>query len=108
MQQRSQRVAELVRQTAGHGLQKLLPQLQLTITRVIISPDLRYGDVWVSQLKGAHQPGEIIEEINERSPELQAALGKSLKTKFTPKLRWHLDSGSEHTDHIEKLLKSLE
>jgi ribosome-binding factor A len=108
MQQRVERVAALVQQNVGKNLHKHFPQSLLTITEVNVSPDLKHADVWVSQLQQS-QAGQAatLEAIEAVRDELQHELAESMKTKFTPKLRFKLDTGTNHAQRIDELLDQL-
>lgn len=78
----------------------------LTLTHVLVTPDLRQATVWISILN-AHQPQELIKELNERSSEFYEALSKRVKMKYTPALTFCLDEQSEDQGRLEELFDKL-
>lgn len=108
MKQRLERINELIQKVVGQHLQRLFPQGLITVTKVDVSADLRYADISVSQLQHATAKlTNVIEAITEQQKELQTVLGQSMKTKFTPKLRFHLDRGNEKANRVEELLRDI-
>lgn len=108
MKQRSERIAELVRQTVGTSLVRKLPGQYLTITKVEVSDDMRHTHVWVSRALHVNEPTEkLLDFLNGYKKELQEQIASSLKTRFTPKLHLHIDDGNKYADKIDSLLNKL-
>lgn len=108
MKQRLERINELIHKIVGQSLQRLFPQSHLTITKVDVSPDLRYADISISQLPYAGtQTTNILDAVADQKKEIQRVLGRSLKTKFTPRLRFHLDAGNQKAQRVDELLRKI-
>ena len=60
----------------------------ITITSVITKPDLSSATVYVSALKDEE---EILENLNKRSPFLRALLGKRVRLRKIPALKFEKD-----------------
>lgn len=91
-------VADIARQ-AGAGM--------VTITRVDISPDMRRAAIHLSiYADGEHSA--ILKRYSERASELQAVLGREMRTKRTPVLSFRLDDAIEREDRISRLLNNAE
>ena len=78
----------------------------VTISRVEASGNLSFAKVFVSvfPLEGHN---ELIKSLNNASGFLSRKLGQVLKTRNTPQLIFKYDSGFDHSDEIESLLKGL-
>lgn len=76
----------------------------VTITQVKMSPDLQHATVYIMPLGGQYKE-ETLAYLKEIAGFLRHQLGKELKAKFTPALRFHIDDSFEQAERIEKLLK---
>lgn len=106
---RQLRVGEEVRHIlATLFLRSELPEPGLpttvTVTEVRMSPDLQHATVYIMPLGGKHQD-ETLAYLKEVSGFIRHLLGKELKSKFTPALRFRIDNSFEEAARIEKLLK---
>ena len=92
------------------GLQDELPGL-ITIPQVRMSKDLRNAKVYVGLLQSDSDETEeadlleSIELLNERAYEIQGHIGRALKMKFCPKIKFYRDEMSETVLRIEKLIE---
>src|SRR3970040_1520113 len=104
MSQRLQRMGDQVQRELSDLIRMELkdPRLgggMVTISGVKISSDLGYGDVYVTVMNRgeltndltaqAHQ--ETLDLINGAAGFLRQELGRRIKTRFTPRLRFHYD-----------------
>jgi ribosome-binding factor A len=105
------RVGEMLRHTLadiltrGHIHSDLLSGTPLTVTRVDVSPDLKNATAFVMPLGGAHAP-EIEKELNRLAKPIRGELGHSIALKFTPALRFKLDTTFDNVSRIDALLHS--
>jgi ribosome-binding factor A len=76
----------------------------VTIIQVQMSSDLQYATVFIMPLGGQHRE-EVLAYLKENAGYIRYQLGKELKSKFTPALRFHLDESFDQAERIEKLLK---
>ncbi|MBI3984103.1 ribosome-binding factor A [Candidatus Microgenomates bacterium] len=107
MKQRSQRMASIVQRVVGIRLHEVSGNPQLTITSVIVTPDLRHATVWVAVAEGVKDPEGVIEGLAVHLPELQTDLATHIRTKFTPKLSLRLDNSADHVARVENLLDEI-
>ncbi len=127
---RSERVAELIRAELG---QLLLMKLKdpglgfVTITRVVVSADLRHARVWYSVMKSeakaentarAAGPGRSGQSADGGKFEsalalerargfLQHELATVLKLRLTPILIFEVDHSVDHSMKIESIIKQI-
>jgi ribosome-binding factor A len=107
--QRQLRVGEEMR----HGLARILgyrelrdPVLQdadITVTEVRVSPDLKSVTAFVMPLGGQHSP-EIIAALQRGAGFLRGRLAREVPMRYTPSLRFALDTSFDHASRIEALL----
>jgi len=79
---------------------------KVTISRVETSPSLTSAKVFVSIFPTSGKE-DLIESLNHASGYFSQKLGKVLKTRNTPHLTFEYDSGFDHSDEIEILLRNI-
>jgi ribosome-binding factor A len=103
---RPQQVASTLQKKLGELLVKLdLPHLT-TITRVEVSPDLKYSKIWITVF--SEKPsGEkaVLLVLQENLYDLQGEINRYFKSKNIPRIAFAIDHSLKHVSNIEKLLK---
>ena len=115
MNQRLQRLADQIQRTLSVLIRDEIndPRLTgfVTISGVKVSPDLGYADVYVTILepsqdggmnKEAHQ--ESINVLKNAAGFLRTELSHTMKTRTTPRLRFHYDEVTAHGNHMINLV----
>ncbi|SNT71178.1 ribosome-binding factor A [Psychrobacter sp. LV10R520-6] len=83
----------------------------VTISSVKVSPDLGYADIYVTimepELNGAmnktdHEPS--VQVLNKAAGFLRTELSRSLKTRTTPRLRFHYDEVTARGNYMMDLI----
>jgi len=104
---RSRRVADQI----GRELASLLleevddPRLRgVTVSGVDLSPDMRNATVFVTFPQHA-DPAPLLRALGRASGLLRRGLGKRIRLKFLPALRFAHDTTLDRADHIERLLR---
>jgi len=65
----------------------------LSVSRVDVSRDLAYADVFVSSYKSEAGLGKGVEGLQNAAGFIQAQLAKTMHIRSTPRLRFHADLG---------------
>ena len=78
----------------------------VTISRVEASGNLTSAKVFVS-IFPTERHDDLIKSLNNASGFFSRHLGQVLKTRNTPQLIFKYDSGFDHSDEIETLLKEV-
>lgn len=106
---RAARVNEVMLEVLGDGIERLSdPRLGfVTLTGVEVSPDLRVADVYYSVLGGEEQHLETERALRSASAHLRSDLGRQVRLKFLPELRFHEDPSVAHGERIESLIRDL-
>lgn len=81
----------------------------VSVTRVSVSRDLRQADVWISRL--ADDPEgerECQEGLEKARGFLRKSIGDRVRLKFTPDLRFHMDSGIREAAAMDHLFRQIE
>jgi ribosome-binding factor A len=106
---RTDRVGNLVREKIGEMIIEGRikdPRVDsfLSITRVDVSRDLAYADVFVSSYKSEAGLAKGVEGLQKAAGFIQAQLGKTMHIRNTPRLRFHADLGlRDGFDMIQKI-----
>ena len=76
----------------------------ISITRVQVSRDLSYADVYVSNISQADNVKRNTEGLQSAAGFIQSQLGATLKIRKIPRLRFHADASiQEGFDMIQKI-----
>lgn len=120
--QRLKRMADSVQRELSEMIRQELKDPRLgglvTISGVKVSPDLGYADVYVTvmgreladdQNEIAHR--ETLDVLNRAAGFLRQELGRRIKTRITPRLRFHYDKTNAYGNYmfglIEKAVQDL-
>lgn len=105
MSRRTEQVASSLQQEIGAYLQKLeLPSLT-TISKVEVTPDLKWGKVWITVMGDDDKQAEVLAILEENMFDLQGELNRKFKMKFVPRVKFVIDHGQEYASHINELLR---
>ena len=100
------RVAERVRSLIATELARTSdPRLGLvTITSVVVSPDLRHAKVyWIVSGEAERRP-EVEEAFASANGLFRRALGKELGVRFVPEIKFFYDDTFDTHDEVARLL----
>ena len=105
MSRRTEKVAALLQQKIGDYLLQLeLPALT-TISKVEVTPDLKWGKVWITIMGDETSQAKVLETLREKLYDLQGQLHRALTMKFVPKVKFMVDHGEEYAAKINDLLR---
>lgn len=110
MSQRSQRVAELIKQEISKLLQRGLKDPRIgfvTVTDVEVTRDLRYAKVYISVLGDENSKQETMKGMNAANGFIRREVGKYLHLRHTPEISFKFDESVEYGAHINRLLHDL-
>ncbi len=83
------------------------PRLQrISLTAVDLSRDLSVARVYFSLLDQDESPEPVLEGLERASGFLRSKLGRSLKIRHVPELRFAHDDSAEHGAKISELIDS--
>ena len=108
---RTDKVAEEIKHKLNTAMSPDLAELNIglvTISKVIMAPDLKLAKVYVTFLGNTHPPEKCVEKLNLRKSHIRFLLGKSIRLKYTPDLKFYYDDTVEYADRINKLLKDID
>ena len=107
---RTEKVAEEIKHKLNTAMSRDLQELNLglvTISKVIVSPDLKIAKVYLSFLSNREPIETCLKKISDRKGHIRFLLGKQITFRYTPDLLFFHDDTIEYADKIEKLLKEI-
>jgi len=78
-------------------------QAFITITQVIMSPDLKYATVYIITLNGKNL-GVALEQLNADKWQFKKLIANKLKLRFTPEINFRVDDTFAESDRINRLM----
>ena len=106
---RTRRVNELLREVIAEEVARLKdPGLGfVTITGVDTAPDLRSARVYYSVLGDEGQQEATGEALERSAPHIRHEVGRQVRLKYLPELRFETDEAIERGLRMEQLLRDL-
>ena len=111
--QRQLRVGEELRHALAEVLRRgdfrdpELQNLNVTVTEVRISPDLRNATAFITPLGGG-QVEETVAAMRRAAAFFRAQIARAIKLRYVPTLSFEADTSFEYADHINRLLHDPE
>jgi ribosome-binding factor A len=111
--QRQLRVGELIRRALSDVLirgdvhEPGLSGASITVSEVVITPDLRHATAYVMPLGGAKAP-QMLEALGRAKGELRRAVMQGLTLKYAPDLHFRLDDRFDRLDAQRALFERPE
>jgi ribosome-binding factor A len=109
MSKRLAKVEKLAREVLAEAIQDLKdPRVGFaTVTRVRVSADLRHARVLISVLGTEEQRRATMAGLESAKPVLRGELGRQVRTKYLPELRFELDEGADEAERVERILREV-
>ena len=109
---RSQRVSDEIRRRLTELISRELKDPRVSflssITRVEMSPDLRYAKVLVSVMGTPQEKQDSITALKHAAGFLRHELGLDLRLRHVPELQFVLDHSIEEGDRVLRLMREVE
>ncbi len=109
---RQQKYSKLIQKELGEIFQReskpLVGNAMVTVTHVLMSPDLGVAKVYLSFLLADTKV--LFEKINEHKKEIRKNLGNRIgkNVRSIPELVFYLDESSAYAQHMEKVISDLD
>lgn len=98
-------LADLFRRGDFHDPE--LQNLNVTVTEVRISPDLRNATAFVTPLGGGHVD-EALAALKRAAPFLRGQIARAVNLRYVPTLSFQADTSFDYAGHINAILHSPE
>jgi ribosome-binding factor A len=108
---RRQQVADLIRDEVSEILASEMkdPRLgMVSITRVEMSPDLRYATLLTSVYGDESEQQETMQALSGASGYIRRLLAPRLRIRHIPSIRFRQDHSMEHAEQITRALNDIE
>lgn len=108
--QRIARMNELLKEEVGLLIHDEMKDPRVgfaTVTAVETSPDLKNATVFVSVLGNDEEKDQTLEAVTRARGFIQGELGKRLKLKYTPSLKFERDDSADASMRIAKILEKI-
>ncbi|MBI3992123.1 MAG: 30S ribosome-binding factor RbfA [Candidatus Lambdaproteobacteria bacterium] len=80
---------------------------QVTISGVTLSRDKSHAQVTVSSYDPQVDADDLVASLNRAAGFFSQGLGRTLKTRLTPRVSFRYDRGFDHAQEIENLLQAV-
>lgn len=108
---RTEKVAEEIKHKLNTAMSKDLSEINgiglVTISKVMMSPDLKLAKVYLSFLGNKEPVEKCLERINNRKRHIRYILAKHIVLKYIPDLIFYYDDTIEYADKIQRLLNEI-
>ncbi|MEI8178136.1 30S ribosome-binding factor RbfA [Aestuariivirga sp.] len=111
--QRQLRAGELIRHALaeiflrGESGDPDLERLNPTVVEVQMSPDLKIANAFVRTLQQGKEKA-LLEALNRNRRYIRGLVSPKLEMKFTPEIRYRVDTALDYAGKIDELLRSPE
>jgi ribosome-binding factor A len=112
LSQRQLRVGELIKKSLSDFLQKDAihdPELlskSITITQVMLSPDLKKANAYIIPL-GGDNTEKIVSALNQNTKYIRGKIATSLSLKFIPTINFREDDSFKYAAKIDTILNKI-
>lgn len=107
---RGERVAELIREEIANLITRGLKDPRIGFVSVMgvqMSPDLRYADVFVSLYGSDKEKKSSLIALRNSAGFVRRELGKHLRMRTTPEVRFMEDNSLEQVYHLEEVFREI-
>lgn len=110
--QRQLRVGEALRHAVSEVLMREdffdpdLANVSITISEVLVSPDLANAKVYTMPLGGANIE-VVLPALNQLAPVIQSFVAKKVHLRRTPRLRFFLDESFENAARMNEIFAAI-
>ncbi len=110
---RQQKLASIINEAlievlrCGKMLDSRLFDCPLTITKVIVTADLKIANCYFLPFNTKLTIDEIMEALNNSKNAIRNFITNKINMKFSPDIRFHYDRGFENAIKVEELLKNI-
>jgi ribosome-binding factor A len=109
--QRQQKVARLINESlinvlkSGKMLDLRLMNCPLTITKVLVTADLRIANCYFLPFNTDLSESEIMEALNNSKYVIRNYVTKEIKLRYSPEIRFHYDYSFDNLYKVEQIIK---
>ena len=79
----------------------------ITLTRVVVSPDLQQARVFYTSMGDEKARKETSKALGRATPYMRRQIGGRLRLRRVPELEFRFDRSIEHQDRVEQIIRDL-
>ena len=79
----------------------------VTITRIKVSSDLKYADIFVTIFNDKDQQKKALKGLKNATKFIRGELGKDLKIRYVPKIEFKIDEDLEHQYKVLEIITEV-
>tara|TARA_B100000029_G_scaffold367768_1_gene361231 strand:+ start:2549 stop:2833 length:285 start_codon:yes stop_codon:yes gene_type:complete len=80
----------------------------ITFSHVSISTDLKYAKVFFSVVQNKLPTNKVEDALNSKAKAFRKYLGRMIRIKFTPDLKFYFDDTFSYTEKIENIFQNID
>ncbi|WP_375330278.1 30S ribosome-binding factor RbfA [Candidatus Tisiphia endosymbiont of Nemotelus uliginosus] len=92
----------------GKMLDERLINCPVTITKVLVTADLKVTDCYFLPFNTVFNKIQLTESLNNSKYAIRNFITAKINLKYSPEIRFHYDHGFDNADKVDKLLKQAE
>ncbi len=108
---RTEKVAAEIKHKLNTAMSKDLSEISglglVTISKVIMSPDLKHAKIYLSFLGNTEPIDKCLEKITNKKKHIRFLLAKHIVLRYMPDLAFYHDDTLEYADKMQKLLNEI-
>ena len=110
MSLRTERVGSLIKEEVGMLFEREFNTSEfgfMTITEVIMTPDLKTAKIYVSIFGSAEVKERTMIHLEEKKSHVKHLIGSTVRLKFVPSVHFYLDDTMERVTRLENIFKEI-
>jgi ribosome-binding factor A len=110
MSVRAQKVGSLIKEELSMLFQRNFSMSDygfLTVTDIIMSPDLRIAKVYISIYGDAERKKKSLSMLEAQKPSIRSMLGHSVRLRYTPEIIFYLDETVDKAMKLENIFREI-
>jgi ribosome-binding factor A len=110
MSVRTEKVSALIKEEIGYIIEKDLRgdvSGFLTVTSVVMSPDLKHARIFISIFNQEGDKEEVIKKLNFNKKHIRFLLSQRVHLKFSPEIFFVNDDSFDEVEKLEKIFKKI-
>ena len=80
----------------------------VTITRIKVSSDLKYADIFVTIFNDTDQQKKALKGLKNATKFIRGELGKDLKLRYVPNIKFIIDEDLEHQYKLLEIITEID
>lgn len=107
---RAEKIASTIKKLLAQPVSDISNEISAgfaTLTAVRITKDLQLAKFYISLYGKNSKPGLLMEELEHRKYELRHTIGKELRLRYIPDIKFYFDDTLNEMEKIQNLLKNI-